>query len=207
MLIGVEKEFVFIANTKAASTAMENALFKHAEIQYGGNPGRKHISWRKVRRKFDFLNAITVDWLDQAHSFAIMRDPIDWTLSWYNYRRRETVRNQHSSLAEKSFEAFFKEQDWVFRNSTSGKRKYQRDKFECKRSGTKLTQIIRYEELKDSLPALSKTLGLKKGLFLQQLNASTPFDGRRLTRDQLAPATLDTLKDFWAHDYAFYDAL
>lgn len=43
MLIGVHKRFVFVANTKTASTSIEHVLMEHSECLALGNPRRKHM--------------------------------------------------------------------------------------------------------------------------------------------------------------------
>ena len=38
MLIGIEKRFIFVANTKTASTAIERVLDPLADYRHGGSP-------------------------------------------------------------------------------------------------------------------------------------------------------------------------
>ena len=87
MLIGVKKRFVFVANSKTASTSIEKALVPHAEIQRGGGSNRKHIFLRAGLREYGFLFERKKYAADTFFKFGVMRDPVEWIQSWYRYRR------------------------------------------------------------------------------------------------------------------------
>ena len=55
MLIGVKKRFVFIANSKTASTTIESMLTPFAEINRVGSPQRKHVSWGEVLEEYSLV--------------------------------------------------------------------------------------------------------------------------------------------------------
>jgi len=86
MLIGVRHRFVFVANTKAASTSIEKALTPHAEINRVGHGNRKHAPWRLALREYDFLFGQPAHRPETYFKFGIVREPLDWVRSWYNYR-------------------------------------------------------------------------------------------------------------------------
>ena len=86
MLIGVKKRFVFIANSKTASTSIEHSLVGQAEIQRGGGPQRKHIYLRDALPEYDFLFGRDGYGIESFFTFGVMRDPVSWIQSWYRYR-------------------------------------------------------------------------------------------------------------------------
>ena len=76
MLIGIEKRFIFVANTKSASSAVEQLLAPHAELRTGDRPALKHRSMRGALQKLDFLFGDPRHPPESFFKSGIMRDPI-----------------------------------------------------------------------------------------------------------------------------------
>ncbi|MEM5882554.1 MAG: class I SAM-dependent methyltransferase [Candidatus Aenigmatarchaeota archaeon] len=135
MLISLSKKFIFVANTKTASTTIEKILLPFAEINtIGAAPEIKHMSIVDIMYRFNnILN------FDKFFKFGVIRHPVDWFLSWFNYRSG----NPHilSPLPDNlSIEEFFESGDWVLKLS-------QKSMF-CDSNGNVLVDlVIPYDEL------------------------------------------------------------
>ena len=198
MLIGVRKRFIFVANTKAASTAIERALMPYAEIHRGGSPAQKHIALHDVLAEYDFLFGQPGQAPERFFKFGVMREPIDWIGSWFRYRKGNEVESPLP--AEMSLAEFWARGDWnIIRRD--GRRHLQRDRFTAP-DGTMLADmIIPYHELDAYLPAITAHLGVPGRL--DRLNVS------RITPDDAPiPDTLRAeMRDFYAADYALWEQL
>ena len=126
MLIGVEKRFIFVANTKTASTSIEHALMDHAEIHRGGSPARKHIPLVQVYKFYDFLFGQPAHRPASYFAFGVMRDPIEWVISWFRYRKGNKVEN--GLPQDMTFAQFWERNDWNI-TRPDGRRHLQRQMF------------------------------------------------------------------------------
>ncbi len=196
MLIGLKKRFVFVANSKAGSTALEKALAPFAEIIVGGTPKRKHIRWRDALKEYDFLFGSPEYHPETFFKFGVMRDPVDWICSWFRYRRGNNVQSplpQHLTFAE-----FWELDDWTKYIGPGKKRKRLQKDFFCAEDGTVLVDcIIPYERLSDYFPQICTRLGIHATLALknQSLIKKEAVD--------LAPDLVDEIKNFYVQDYEF----
>lgn len=87
-----ENKFIFIANTKCASTSIEaSKIAKIADIRITDNNIKKHMPIREIHNRFDFIFE-KYDFND-FFKFGIIRDPIDWVVSWFNFRSRVGLKN------------------------------------------------------------------------------------------------------------------
>lgn len=198
MLIGVKKRFLFIANSKTASTSIESALMNHAEIHRGGAPWRKHILMREALREYDFLFSQPGYRPDQFFKFGVMRDPVDWIYSWFRYRKGNTVADQLPP--EMTFEQFWAKDDWN-KWRASGVPRLQSDFFTYPRGWTIADYIIPYDEVDQHFPKICKHLGIKAALPRANVSAisGSPHD--------LSPAILDDVRAFYQADYALMERL
>jgi hypothetical protein len=138
MLIGIERKFVFVANTKTASTSIETALAPVSEIAFKGSPQRKHVSLHAAIEAHPEIFAQPGQWPRFFFKFGVMRDPLDWIGSWFRYRKSNEVDSPLPP--EMSFAEFWERQDWNFRRA-DGRPNLQRDKF-CGPQGKVLADVI-----------------------------------------------------------------
>lgn len=192
MLIGVEKRFVFIANSKSASTSIEKALMVHAEIHRGGTPQRKHILLRATLRDYDFLFGREGYGAGGFFKFGVMRDPAEWIQSWYRYRMGNKVAHR---LAEgTSFESFWK--DWVAQAGRPGKKRLQSNFF-TRRNGTLIADyIIPYPDLENHFATIMQGLGIDARLPHQNVSKIRQMD------TPPSEALMGEIRDHFAEDYA-----
>lgn len=198
MLIGIEKKFVFVANTKTASTSIEKALKPHAEIHHAGSPERKHVPLRQATALYPdiFQDKDGNPALHGFFSFGVMRDPIDWLGSWFRYRKGNKVDSPLP--AEMTFEEFWKRQDWNIVKG-NGARFLQRHLF-CGNDGLVLADvIIPYERLGAMFGEICDCLGIESHL---------PRENISQVSDIEVPAALEpALRAHLAPDYALRERL
>ena len=198
MLIGVRKRFVFVANTKTASTAIEQVLAEHAEIMRGGGPARKHIGMRDILREYNFLFGRSKHAPETYFVFGVMREPLDWIGSWFRYRKGNQVENPLP--AEMSFAQFWARNDWNI-TRRDGRANLQSDRFTAA-DGTVLADVvIPYHELDSYLGEICAVLNIK-----------APMPKRNVSRireigEEIPPELLDAMRAHYAEDYALFEQL
>jgi hypothetical protein len=194
MLIGVRKRFVFVANSKAASTAIEAALMDHAEIHRIVGPRRKHVALTEVLDIYGFLFDQPAYAPETFFKFGVLRDPIAWIHSWYRYRKGNAT--EAPLPAGMDFAAFWARRDWNFRMPDGSKRLQSR--FFTGPDGAPIVDyLIPYEALEEHFALICQRLGLAARL--GRANVS------RIGADAepaLPAALIDELRAFYAEDYA-----
>ena len=193
MLIGVRNRFVFIANSKTASTSIEHSLVGHAEIQRGGGPQRKHIYLRDALSEYDFLFGRDGYGIESFFTFGVMRDPVSWIQSWYRYRCGNKVESPLP--AGMSFGEFWALNDWN-RTMLQGVPRLQSYFFTDKAGASIVDYIIPYSQLADHFTTICEGLGIKSPL--QSKNVSK-VKGREIA---IAPELAEEMRTFYAEDYA-----
>lgn len=198
MLISTSKRFIFVANTKTASTAIEHVLAPHAEHQLGGTPKQKHLPLSAVESTMPQVFSAPANTLDWFFTFGVMRDPIDWIVSWYRYRRGNKV--QSPIPADMSFDAFWQRCDWNIRRKT-GQKFLQSPMFLGPDGACLADVIIPYDQMATCAAPIFAALGTP---------GTVPRKNVSLVRDPgepLSPALRDEMRAYYAEDYALLDSL
>ena len=198
MLIGLQHRFIFVANTKSASTAIESALRPYAEIHHGGTPARKHIALHAALREYADLFARHGMATEDFFKFGVMREPIDWIASWFRYRKEGRVDNPLP--AGMRFEEFWHRHDWNFTRS-DGRRSLQGPRFTARDGRVLADVIIPYHRLEEFFPVICAQLHLNVRLERHNVSAHTPETVK------IPPWLRAELRDFYAEDYALFERL
>lgn len=202
MLISTEKHFVFIANTKAASTSVEHVLMDHADIHYNDTPARKHIALHQAYTLYSALFDAPVPpsgrARDRYFTFGVMREPLDWIASWFRYRKGNPVAAPLPD--EMTFEAFWRQGDWNIRTA-EGWKYLQRHLFCAPAGGPVLADvIIPYPQLEAMFAEICTGLGITAQLPRQNVS--------HWQAQNVIPAHLhEELRDFYAPDYQLWHQL
>ncbi|MEO1550783.1 MAG: gamma-glutamyl kinase [Pseudomonadota bacterium] len=86
MLISLQARLAYLAMTKTGSTAIERALRPRCNIVFSGAPEITHMTARRYQRHLvPYLTAIGITGIE---TMAVLRHPVGWLASWYQYRRR-----------------------------------------------------------------------------------------------------------------------
>lgn len=192
MLIGVHKRFVFVANTKTASTSIEHVLMEHSECLALGNPRRKHMPLADVLKSYHFLFGQPNHKPETYFKFGVMRDPIEWIGSWFRYRRGNQVE---SPLPEGiTFEEFWRKRDWNIVLG-SGEPHLQRRMFVDAADNVLADVIIPHHRLDEYFPKICAAL---------KIPYSLPYKNKSVIKQaDPIPAALEAeMREFYAKDYA-----
>src|SRR6476469_3594766 len=89
-----KNKFIFVANTKCASTSIEHskiAEISEIKLTYGLPRIGRHMSIDDISEKFNFL--FEEYKLNEFFKFGVIRDPLDWVVSWFNFNSRPEARD------------------------------------------------------------------------------------------------------------------
>jgi len=167
MILSYKKRFIFIAGAKNASTTIEHLLRKYADFALLHTKMGKHMPYAQIANKFDFLFSNSERPIESYFRFGVIRDPIDFLVSWYNFRQREIFSKGRPNLKGKGcigieFIEFAEEVMKDIKN----KRPFAKIGFQSKRfadSEGKLgvDYLIPLNRLNNEIVELGKALGLK----------------------------------------------
>ena len=154
MIISESHNFVFVATTKTGSTSIEKHLnsykSKHKITHLDGSYN-KHCPLKIIYKKFPFI--------EDYFKFAIVRNPFDWVVSWYFYRKSVSNNNNTKDIS-------FKE--WlVDKNSSAyniegiGLTLSQYDIISCNKN-IKIDFVGRYENFQEDFNTICDKIGIPK---------------------------------------------
>lgn len=197
MLLSVEKRFLFVANTKTASTSLEVALEPHAEVIRAGTPERKHTPLARLLEVYDFVFKREDLSPDTFFKFGVMRDPVDWLQSWYRYRRGNNV---DAPLPEEmTLSDFWAQKDWNIQRA-DGTKNLQRTMFCDAQDRVLADVIIPYPQLGSMTAEIFAALGIEAPLDHHNVSRIAPSA-------DIDPVLEAEMRAFYAEDYALYDRL
>lgn len=199
MLISLSKRFVFISNSKTASTSFEKVLDPYAEIRLRGTGKRKHATWSAVREEFHFL-------FDHPHyrpesffRFGVIRDPVEWFVSWYNYRMG--LSKEKSGLpAGTTFAQYWHMNDWTKMRADGGKH-LQKAHFVDADGRCTFDLVMPMDMLKEYEAALFARIGVDERLPVSNKSKSV------FSSSQIPDALSAEIRDFWQEDYEFIEMM
>jgi hypothetical protein len=190
MLISLSHQFLFVANLKSASSSVERALSPFAEFRATRTNWGKHDDLSTISKKFKWIRKYVP--LKDIFVFGVMRDPVDFILSLYNFHTRPGFDGKKHSSKGLAFDDFWR--DWCTR---SWQAKPQHLRFVDKHGQLKMSHIIDMSELASEFPQICSKLGVTATL--PKLNVSPVL----LSRADLSPEQISKIQDRYADDYAF----
>ena len=196
MLLSLTKKFLFIANLKTASTAIERVLAPHCELRLTQSQFGKHQSFAEFAERFRWL--LGVAGIEDLFIFGVIRDPVDFVLSIYNSHRREQFKdNPRLYTGDMDFARFVAQ--WVPRNADQLKNQYLRF---VSAEGRLITNLlISYDKLDTGLEMVADRLGVPDLLKLPRANTSPPG----LAREQLTQEQVDWIDGRFRKDREFIE--
>ena len=139
--------------------------------------------------------------IDSFYKFGVIREPVDWLVSWFNYRSREQLadpqhRNHKNYTGNLDFDGFI---EMITRENRI---KPQSNLFLDHKGNNAMDFIIKYENLHDDFNFVSKKLGLD--LELPHKNRSTE---KRMNSEKVLSSTMDKIRKFYAIDYELIESI
>ncbi|ODN68444.1 hypothetical protein [Methylobrevis pamukkalensis] len=191
MLIGLEKKFIFVANTKTASSSIEQLLDPHAEIAIRRTAFGKHMTLAQIESRFAWIG----DHLPFGRFlvFGVIRDPAHFLLSLYNFHTKDGFDGKPLSTKGVAFEAFV---DKALAAPT-GRVRPQADRLSNPNGRLRLTHLIRLPDLAAEMRAIGAFLELDER-DLGNRNVSPVV----ATVEEFRPDQLERIREVYAADYA-----
>jgi hypothetical protein len=182
MVIGLSRGFIFIANLKSASTAIEVALRPLAEIVFMEPMHLKHLPFSEIQDKFSWIFQMIPQ--QDFLIFAVMRDPIDFMISLYNSHTKDDFKNSPDVYTgDMNFDEFLSTWCAIFYDQTAPQ--YTR-LLDCN-GDIAANFIISYNRLREGLQYVASRIGAPVLCPLAPANVSPHrFSRDDLTRSQLA---------------------
>ena len=196
MLISLSNNIAILAMTKTGTTSVEAALAPHCEIAMSGAPSVKHIQFRKFDRFVrPFLSSVGHDSVETA---CVMRDPIDWLMSWYRYRQRPEITGKPNSTSginvNQFVDAYVSDDPPSFANVGRPSRFVENAE-----GAVGVDHLFRYDQFDRYVGFLSERFGRR--LDIERLNVSPKIPAN------MEPETRRRLTSFFARDYEIYEAI
>ena len=196
MLISLFPPIVFFAAPKTGSVSIETAFAPHFDIVMSKNPRLKHMSVRAYDASFG--NFVSGRFPRDPVKLAVMREPLDWLLSWWRYRMRPGIDGQPNSTkgvsANEFVLSYMSEEpapyakvgsQWTFLHNRAG------------RLG--VDKLYRFDDLATLVGYLNKRLGVD--VAIAHLNASPPAAG------SVAPEVVAAYRRYAAKEFMLYEGL
>lgn len=194
MLVFWEQRLAFLATPKTGSTAIAAALESLASVSIQRPPLLKHTTVHRYRRFIGpYLEAASKESFTLV---ALMREPTDWLGSWYRFRQRDET-DAGKSTRDMSFDDFVRA--WCEDPRPDFADVGSQARFLRPRQGVGVDRLFRYEEIDGFVRFLEERLDCE--ITLPRLNVSP----RGST--QLAPGTMDLLREAAAEDFTLYATL
>jgi hypothetical protein len=195
MLIGLDRKFIFIANLKTASSAIEQTLKPLSEISITEAPFDKHMPFSSI----EYLFSWTFDVIprQQFMIFGVMRNPVDFVLSLYNSHTHKSFRIvfPHIYTGGMNFDRFLAE--WCEKNREQLVPQYTR--FLDRNGAIAANFVIAYDQLPKGLRHVASCIGAPQLLRMPMVNVSN----RRLRRGDLTKQQFAWISQHFADDERF----
>jgi hypothetical protein len=195
MLIGLKRKFVFVANLKTASSAIEEVLKPLSEIAISDSQFGKHLAFADIEQRFSWVFEHIPR--QEFFVFGIMRDPIDFIISLYNSHANTDFKFMHPHLytGAMDFDEFLSR--WCDDNRDQIRPQYL--KFLDHNGWIAPDLIISYRRLARGLAYVSRRIGAPTLRTMPPINVSQGLLARyRLSRKQRA-----WIADTYADDQRF----
>lgn len=106
MLISRFPPIVFFAVPKTGSVSIETAFAPHFDMVMSKNPSLKHMPVRTYEASLQ--NFVSRRVAKDPVRLAVMREPLDWLLSWWRYRMRPEIDGMPNSTKGVSPDVFIR---------------------------------------------------------------------------------------------------
>ncbi len=196
MLFSLTRKFLFIANLKTASTAIEVVLGPHAELRLVQSEFGKHLSYAKFLQHFEWLTKRTD--MNEVFVWGVIRDPVDYVISIYNAHTKDRFRDRPRLYTGGMDFARFLE-SWV--PDHPDQMRPQISRF-LRADGLPATHfLITLDKLQEGLEIVADKINVPALKKMQRDNESPPVLNRgNLTADQIAWIERRFRKDIGAID-------
>jgi hypothetical protein len=191
-----KNKFIFVANTKCASTSIHTSTIAEiSDIKLIYAWIGRHISLEDIYDKFNFIFEKVQ--FNEFFKFGIIREPLDWVVSWFNFNSRPELRDPiHQAHKNYTGEMTFSE-FWHLRKN-EGLLKPQTNKFfSSKNEKIRIDYLVRLENLIEDLSTIREILGLDS-LEIPKINESLV---RRIEPNDVEDYIKEEIREKYSSDY------
>jgi hypothetical protein len=188
--------FVFLSAPKSGSTALETAFMPYAQVVLKGPPRLKHTNANSFHRFVAPMLQFHGWERDSYEVVAVVREPVDWLLSWWRYRSRDDLRRSGAPqyAGHLSFEEWADEQ---IANDLQGIGRMSR--FVAKQDGTMgVDRLWRYEHIDGIRQWMSERV--RRNVEVPVANVSPPRSA------EVPDALRRRLEEFLVPEYELYES-
>jgi hypothetical protein len=195
MLISTSHHFIFIATPKAASTTIESRLKPHCEIAINETRFGKHLGLSQLVDRYAWIFEEVP--LSRFFIFSVMRDPVDFMLSFYNSHCHPSFLDEPDGVftGKMSFTEFL--QKWTA--SSPEQVRPQHERMLDKDGNVGVDFVISYEKLRQGLEIVGEIIRLGP---IQDLEIENESFGKLRRRD-LRRDNLDWIRRTYQEDILF----
>lgn len=196
MLISRFPPIVFFAVPKTGSVSIETAFAPHFDMVMSKNPSLKHMTVRTYDASLRHFVSRRV--AKDPVKLAVVREPLDWILSWHRYRTRPEIDGKPASSRGVSAD------DFILSYMSDDPAPYARvgSQYEFlhnKAGDLGVDQLYRFDDLSPLVANLNKRL--RVDVAIDHLNASPK------TADVVSPDVVAAYRSFAAKEFALYESV
>ena len=124
---------------------------------------------------------------NNMNTFAVVRNPWDWQVSFYVYVRRSTVHKQHELFKSMTFDQFidFRKSEYQTQSSFI---------VDPRTNKSIVSDVIKYENLEEEFNALSAKLGIKVDLPHKNVSKKKSY------KDFYSTKTIEAVEEIYQED-------
>jgi len=196
MLISRFPPIVFFAVPKTGSVSIETAFAQHFDMVMSKNPSLKHMTVRTYDASLRHFVSRRV--AKDPVKLAVVREPLDWILSWHRYRTRPEIDGKPASSRGVSAD------DFILSYMSEEPAPYARigSQYEFlhnKVGDLGVDQLYRFDDLSPLVAYLNKRL--RVDVSIDHLNASPKVT------DVVSPDVAAAYRAYAAKDFALYESV
>jgi gluconolactonase len=200
-----KNKFIFVANTKCASTSIEHskiAEISDIKLSYGRARIGRHMSIDDIYEKFNFV--FEEFKFNEFFKFGVIRDPLDWVVSWFNFTSRPELRDpKHRYHKNYTGEMTFTE-FWHLKKNTGFLKLPQNNMFfSIKSESIRVDYLARQEKLLEDFSLIQDILGLDS-LKIPKINESSV---RRINPNDVEDSFKEEIREKYRSDYDLIEHL
>ncbi|MEM9927426.1 MAG: sulfotransferase family 2 domain-containing protein [Cyanobacteria bacterium P01_D01_bin.50] len=197
-----EHKFIFVANTKCASASIEKSkIAEVSDIKEVHLSRDKHLPIEDIYTKYSgvFENYK----FEYFFKFGVIRNPLDWIVSWYNFRSRPELKDpNHPTHRNYTGEMTFAD----FWHSTKNNKFFVRGQspmfFSPDNNSIKVNYLAKLETLIEDLSRIKGILGIDS-LDIPKVNTSIV----RITSDNVEESIKKEITTKYSRDYELINNL
>lgn len=196
-----KNKFIFVANTKSASTSIEQSkIAEISDIKLTEPVIGKHMSLEDIYGKFNFL--FEEFNFNEFFKFGVIRTPLDWVVSWFNYISRPELRDpKHRFHQNYAGEMTFSEYWHLNKNKTFFPPRS--NIFFPQNKNIRIDYLAKLENLTEDLSLIQGILGLDS-LNIPKINESSL---RRINPNDVEDFIKEEIREKYKSDYDLIEHL